>query len=170
MFLVIFTHCEFLHLGFHHLWLWDHRFHLIKSESYGQNLEKLSSREHLLSFLGAEGLLQRCGWAQEFLDHLPSLLPYCPKAQYSSCKHWLSHTFRELPLITAPLLYSQFSATLGPVCGIEYVVELLNIFPSSSNVSNSVFYAEYSRSEAAGFFKICLSCNTRNANPSDSSF
>lgn len=63
-----------------------------------------------------------------------------------------------LPLITATSLFpvlchSRSSLWYWICCGASW------IYSTSGNVSSSVFYAEYSRSEAAGFFKICFGCN-----------
>lgn len=172
MFLVIFTHCEFLYLGFHHLWLWDHRFHLIKSESYGQNLEKLSSREHLLLlFLGAEGLLQLevLGWAQEFLDHLPYFL-IVPRLNIPAVSIDCHIPSGGICLSLQPtslfpvLCHSRSSLWYWICCGASWIYSLpLVTSPTVCSMQNTVVLKQQ------GSSKFVLSCNTRNANPSDSS-
>lgn len=170
---MIFTHCEFLYLGFHHLWPWDHHFHLIKWESCRQNMEKLSPREHLLFlFPGAEGLLQLevLGWAQEFLDHLPYLL-IVPRLNIPAVSLDCHIPSGEICLSLQPtslfpvLCHSRSSSWYWICWGASWIYSLpLVMSQKVCSMQNTVVLKQQ------GSSKFVLSCNARYANPNDSSF
>lgn len=125
-------------------------------EFHWQNLGKLFSRECLLLlFPEAKGLLQPEGFSsvQEPLDHFPP------------------HGIGILNLTTShcsPFLWSQsLPPQLQFMLHWECSLKISHSSGNTSNVSKSVFYAEYGCSKVAGFLKLLFSYNTRSRNPSD---
>lgn len=146
LFPLVFNLSEFPYHGFHNLWLRAHHLHLISGSLVGKIWQSFPLKSVCFCFFQeAKGLLQLEGLGS--VQESSSLPSHCPKAHYPNSNASVATYFQgESASPHGSLPWSWFPAIPAIVQWYIGSAPWIYISPSSgktSNVSRSMFYAEY---------------------------